>query len=174
MQNLCFGCECTILRDRSCENGFAPNASILLHQTQDDVWVCFEALRNVSECKKMQNLCFGSECTISGYRSCENDFPTNAPIYSIRSKMMFGSILEHFVNLPRVKRCKTCVSGLNALFRGYSSCENGFAPNAAILLHWTQNDFQEYFGAFRNPSTCENMQNLCFRTECTISGYSSC
>jgi hypothetical protein len=32
--------------------------------------------------------------------------------------MMFGSVLEHFANLQHVKRCKTCVSGLNELFRG--------------------------------------------------------
>jgi acid stress-induced BolA-like protein IbaG/YrbA len=32
--------------------------------------------------------------------------------------MMFGSVSEHFANLRHVKRWKTCVSGLNALFRG--------------------------------------------------------
>jgi acid stress-induced BolA-like protein IbaG/YrbA len=35
-----------------------------------------------------------------------------------RPKMMFGGVSEHFSNLRHVKRCKTCVSGLNALFRG--------------------------------------------------------
>jgi hypothetical protein len=37
--------------------------------------------------------------------------------YSIRHKMMFGSVLEHFNNRLHVKRCKTFVSGLYALFR---------------------------------------------------------
>ena len=32
--------------------------------------------------------------------------------------MMFGSVSEHFVDLRHVKRCETCVSGLNAVFRG--------------------------------------------------------
>jgi hypothetical protein len=32
--------------------------------------------------------------------------------------MMFGSVSEHFANLRHVKRRKTCVSGLNAVFRG--------------------------------------------------------
>jgi hypothetical protein len=32
--------------------------------------------------------------------------------------MMFGSVPEHFANLRDIKRCKSCVSGLNALFRG--------------------------------------------------------
>jgi hypothetical protein len=36
------------------------------------------------------------------------------PFYSIRPKMMFRSVSEHF----DVKRCKTCVSRLNALFGG--------------------------------------------------------
>ena len=40
------------------------------------------------------------------------------PFYSIRPKMLFGSVLEHTANLPHVKRSKTCVSYLNALFRG--------------------------------------------------------
>jgi hypothetical protein len=39
------------------------------------------------------------------------------PFCSIGPKMMFGSVSEHLVNLGHVKRCKTCVSGLNALFR---------------------------------------------------------
>jgi acid stress-induced BolA-like protein IbaG/YrbA len=36
---------------------------------------------------------------------------------TIGPKMMFGSVSEYFANLRQVKRCKTCVSGLNALFR---------------------------------------------------------
>jgi hypothetical protein len=38
------------------------------------------------------------------------------PFYYIRPKMMFESVSEHFANLRHIKRCKTCVSGLNALF----------------------------------------------------------
>jgi hypothetical protein len=38
--------------------------------------------------------------------------------YILGPKMMFGSVLEHFGNLPNVKRCKTYVSGMNALFWG--------------------------------------------------------
>jgi hypothetical protein len=32
--------------------------------------------------------------------------------------MILASVSEHFSNLRHVKRCKTCVTGLNALFRG--------------------------------------------------------
>jgi acid stress-induced BolA-like protein IbaG/YrbA len=38
--------------------------------------------------------------------------------HTIRPKVMFGSVSEHFANFLRVKRCKTCVLDLNALFRG--------------------------------------------------------
>jgi hypothetical protein len=31
---------------------------------------------------------------------------------------MFGGVSKHFTNLQHKKRCNTCVSGLNALFRG--------------------------------------------------------
>jgi hypothetical protein len=40
--------------------------------------------------------------------------------------MMFGSVSEHFANLRHVKRCKTCVSGLNALFRGNEVVKHSF------------------------------------------------
>jgi hypothetical protein len=40
------------------------------------------------------------------------------PFYYIQPKMMFGSVSEHFANLRHIKRCITCVSDLNALFRG--------------------------------------------------------
>jgi hypothetical protein len=38
------------------------------------------------------------------------------PFYSIGPNVMFGCLLEHLENLRHVKRCKTCVSGMNALF----------------------------------------------------------
>jgi hypothetical protein len=40
--------------------------------------------------------------------------------------MMFGSVSEHLGNLRRVKRCKTCVPGLNALFRGTEVVKHSF------------------------------------------------
>jgi hypothetical protein len=40
--------------------------------------------------------------------------------------MMFGSVLKHFANLGPIKRCKTCVSGLNALFRGTEVAKHPF------------------------------------------------
>jgi hypothetical protein len=44
------------------------------------------------------------------------------PFYSIKPKMMFTSVSEHF----DVKRCKTCVSGLDALFGGTKVTKHPF------------------------------------------------
>ena len=40
------------------------------------------------------------------------------PFYFIRPKTMFRIVSEHFAKLWHKKRCKICVSGMNALFRG--------------------------------------------------------
>jgi hypothetical protein len=40
--------------------------------------------------------------------------------------MMFASVLDDFTNLQHVKRCKTCVLGLNALFRGSKVVKHPF------------------------------------------------
>jgi hypothetical protein len=68
----------------------------------------------------MQNFCFGPECTISGTEVVKH------PFYSIGPKMMFRIVSEHFVNLRHVKRCKTCVSGLDALFLGTEVIKHPF------------------------------------------------
>jgi hypothetical protein len=50
------------------------------------------------------------------------------PFYSIGTKMMFGSVSEHFASLLHLKRYKTCVSGLNALFLGTKVVKHPFYP----------------------------------------------
>jgi hypothetical protein len=114
MQNFCFGLECTFSGYRSFE------ASVLLHWTQNDVWVCFRALRLPWTHKKMQNLCFGPECTISEYWSCE----TSILLHWTQNDIWMCS--EHFANLPHVRRCKTCASGPNALFRSTEVVKHPF------------------------------------------------
>jgi hypothetical protein len=59
---------------------------------------------------KVQNLCFGVGALFRGTEVVKR------PFYSIGPKMLFGSVSDHFANLRHVKRFKTCVSGLNALF----------------------------------------------------------
>jgi hypothetical protein len=39
---------------------------------------------------------------------------------------MFGSVSEHLANLPHVKRSKTCVSSLYALFRDIEVVKHPF------------------------------------------------
>jgi hypothetical protein len=118
MPKLCFRHECTISRYRNCQNHFALNAFILIPQTNNDVCECLEhfgILRNVNwreTCVSAPNALFkGTEVV----KMISKQFH---PLNSIRPKIMFGSVLEHFINLPLVKWCKTCVSVLNAVFRG--------------------------------------------------------
>jgi hypothetical protein len=51
----------------------------------------------------MQNLCSHPNALFRGTKLAKR------PCYSIGTKMMFGSVTEHFANLWHVKRCKTCV-----------------------------------------------------------------
>ena len=118
MQNLCFRTECTILRYSRCENGFAPTASIVLHCTQNDVWECFGAFRNLSESKRCKTCVSGVNALFRGTEVAKIVSHQMHQFYSIRPKMMFGCVLKQFGTFRNVKRCKTCVSGANALFRG--------------------------------------------------------
>jgi hypothetical protein len=40
--------------------------------------------------------------------------------------MMFGSVSEHFADLRHVKRCKSCVSGMNVLSQGTKVVKHPF------------------------------------------------
>ena len=75
----------------------------------------FGNLRHVKRCKTcgsgLNALFHGTEVVIMVSQQKHS-------FYSIGPKMMFGSVLVHFGNLRRVKKYKTCISGLNALFRG--------------------------------------------------------
>jgi hypothetical protein len=55
--------------------------------------------------------------------------------YSLRHKMMFGSVSEHFNNLLLVKRCKTCVSGPYALFWGTKVAKHPFYSIAPKMIY---------------------------------------
>jgi hypothetical protein len=104
----------------------------------------------------MQNLCFGTECNVSGTKVVKH------PFYSIRPKLMFGSVSEHFANLRHKKNAKLA-SETECTILGYQSCE------ASIRLHWTRNDVWQYFRAFRQHSTgkrcktCVSGLNTLFR-----------
>jgi acid stress-induced BolA-like protein IbaG/YrbA len=94
----------------------------------------------------MQNLCFGPECTISGYRSCK------ASNLLHWTQMMFGCVSEHFANLRHVKRCKTCVSGLNALRRGTEVVKHPFYSIGPIMVFGS---VSEHFANLRHEKRCK-------------------
>ena len=55
---------------------------------------------------------------VRGTELLEKVLPRMHLILAFRPKMMFGIVLEHLVDPRHEKLYKTCVPGLNALFRG--------------------------------------------------------
>jgi hypothetical protein len=66
------------------------------------------------------------------------------PFYSTGPKMRIESVFQHFRYLRNVKRCKTCVSGLNALF-GVPKLQIWFCNQN---IHSTPLDPKWLFGVF--------------------------
>jgi acid stress-induced BolA-like protein IbaG/YrbA len=66
--------------------------------------------------------------------------------------MMFGCVSEHFANLGHVKRCKTCVSGLNALFRGNEVAKYPFYSIGPKILFGS---VSEHFANLRHVKRCK-------------------
>jgi hypothetical protein len=145
-QNLCFETECTILEYRSCENHFPPNASILIPCTNNGVCECFGAVWKPSKYKMKQNLCFGPECTISGYRSCENYIPPNASILIPRTNNGVCECFGAFSNPSKCRMKQNLCFGSECTILGYRSCKNYFPPNASILIPHTNNGVCECLG----------------------------
>jgi hypothetical protein len=102
MQNFCSGRECTISSYKSCKKCFVTKAYTLLQLSQIH-WECFAAFRKPSECKIMQNLCFGPECTILGCQSCKKCFVTKASILLQWTQNDGREILGAFC---RTSKCK--------------------------------------------------------------------
>jgi hypothetical protein len=92
-----------------------------IHSTPLDPEWClgvFRAFHLPSTRKKMQTCVSG----LNALFRCTD--VVKPPFYSIRPKMMFGCVSEHFAK--HVERCKTCVSGLNALFQGTEVLKHPF------------------------------------------------
>jgi hypothetical protein len=81
--------------------------------------------------------------------------------------MTIGSVSEHFADLRHVNRCKTCVSGLNALFRGTKVAKYRLY---SIRTKMMIGSVSEHFANLRHVKDAK----LVFVPECTISGYQSC
>jgi acid stress-induced BolA-like protein IbaG/YrbA len=94
----------------------------------------------------MQILWFGTECTISGYQSCE------ASIRSHWNQNYVWSVSEYFANLRHVTRYKTCVSGLNALFRGTEVVKHSFYSIVTKIMFGS---FSEHLANLRHVKRCK-------------------
>jgi hypothetical protein len=81
----------------------------------------------------------------------------NNPFYTIGTKMMFGSVPEHFANLRHVKRWETWVSYLNALFRGTKLASE---PFYSIGTKITFGSVSEHFANIWHVKRCKT----CVRT----------
>jgi hypothetical protein len=77
---------------------------------------------------------------------------------------MFDSVLLYFANLRRVKRCKTCVSGLNALFLGTNVVMHPFYTIGPKMMFGC---VSEYFANLQHVKDAK----LVIEHECTILGY---
>ena len=125
----------------------------------------FANLRHVKRCK---TCVWGVNAVFRATEATKMVSQQKHPFYTIRPKTMFGSVPEHFANIQNIKWCKTCVSFLNALFRGTKIVKLVLQQN--ILLHQIENDVWECFWAFHILSASKKMQNLCLVPECAISG----
>jgi hypothetical protein len=100
---------------RSCENGVVTKASILLQWSQNH-WECFGAFRKPSEWKRckapkfmigtflehftyLQNVKRCEICVLGINALFRGIEVAMRSLYSIRPKMMFGCVLDHFANL---------------------------------------------------------------------------
>jgi hypothetical protein len=73
------------------------------------------------------------------------------PFYSIRPKVMFGSVLHHFSNL-RTYKMKTCVSGMNEPFRGTEVVKH---PFYSIRPKMMLGSISEHFANLRHVKRCK-------------------
>jgi acid stress-induced BolA-like protein IbaG/YrbA len=104
----------------------------------------------------MQNLCFGPECTILRCRSCK------AAILLHWTQMMFRIVSEHFVNIRHVKRCKTCVSGLNALFWGTEIVKYQFYSIGCKMMFGSASEHFANLQHVKRCKTCVSGLNALF------------
>jgi hypothetical protein len=104
-------------------------------------WSVFKHFKNLRNVKIYKTCVLVVNALFRGTEVGKKNSHQMHGLYSLGPKMMFGSALEHLGNLENVKRCKTYVSCMNALFLGYRNFENVVAPNAPSGLPWTENVF---------------------------------
>jgi acid stress-induced BolA-like protein IbaG/YrbA len=77
--------------------------------------------------------------------------------------MMFGSVSEHFTNLRHVKRCKSCVSGLNAMFRGIEVVKHPFYSIGPKMMFGSVSEHFTNLRQVKRCKTCVSALNALFR-----------
>jgi hypothetical protein len=110
----------------------------------------------------MQNLCFRTECTVSGYRSCEASILLHwtqidvwecfrafrKPSTGKRCKPCVRA-WKHYLGVPW---CKTCVPSLNTLFRGIEVVKH---PFYSIWPKMMFGSVSEHFANLRQVKRCK-------------------
>jgi hypothetical protein len=94
---------------------------------------------------------FVLECTISGHQICE------ASILVYWTQNDFGIVAKHFPNLRHVKRWKTCVLGMNALFWGTKLAKDPFYSIGTKMMVVS---VSKHFANLRHVKRCKT----CVRT----------
>jgi undecaprenyl pyrophosphate phosphatase UppP len=120
-----------------------------IHSTPLDPKCCLGVFQSISLIFGMSNdskLVSGLNALIQGIEVAKH------PLYSIRPKMMFGSVSEHFANLRHLKRCKTCVLGMYALFHGTEVAKH---PFYSILPKMMSGSVSEHFANIRHVKRCK-------------------
>jgi hypothetical protein len=76
--------------------------------------------------------------------------------------MMFGSVTEYFTNLRQVERCKTCVSGLNALFWGTEVVKHPFYSVGPKMMFGSVSEHFSNLRQVKRCKTCVSRLNALF------------
>jgi acid stress-induced BolA-like protein IbaG/YrbA len=77
--------------------------------------------------------------------------------------MMFASVSDDFNNLQHVKRCKTCVSGQTALFRGTIVVKHPFWSIGPKMMFGSVSEHFANLQQVKRCKTCVLGLNALFR-----------
>jgi hypothetical protein len=134
-----------------------------VHSTPLDLKWCFGVFWSIfkrSECIKDAKLVYRAWKHYFGVLKCGKWFRTKCIHCTFLIQNDFCDCFGTFVNLSHVKRCKTCVSGVNALLRG---------TKVAKIISYQMHLFVSvlhHFGDLRNvkrSATCVSGLNALFR-----------
>ena len=117
-----------------------------------------EHLANLRHVKRCKTCVSGLYALFQGTKVTKMVSQWKHPFYSIRPKIMFGSAPEHFANLRHVKICKTCVSCLNALYRGTEVAKmvsQWIDPFYSIRPKMMIGSVSEHFANLRHVKSCK-------------------